>query len=60
MAKVEVKKSYVVDGGIYDHATRTITVETKENVTEVPIDELLEKIDGFNVKIVASMDIIEE
>ena len=41
MAKVEIKKSYVVDGGIYDHTTRTITVETKENVVEVDIDDFL-------------------
>ena len=31
MAKVEIKKNYVIDGGVYDHETRTITVETKES-----------------------------
>lgn len=60
MAKVEIKKSYVVDGGVYDHATRTITVETKENVVEVDIDDFLSKIDGCNVKIIASTDVIED
>lgn len=60
MAKCEEKRVITIDGGIYDHATRTVTVEMKEEIREVPIDELLEKIDGFNIKIVASMDVIEE
>lgn len=60
MAKVEIKKSYVIDGGVYDHETRTITVETKESIVEVNIDDFLSKIDGCNVKIIASTDVIED
>lgn len=60
MAKVEIKKNYVIEGGIYDHETRTITVETKESVIEVNIDDFLSKIDGCNVKIIASTDVIED
>ena len=60
MAKYESKVLKTIDGGIYDHSTRTITVETKENVVEVDIDDFLSKIDGCNVKIIASTDVIED
>ena len=50
MAKVDKKVQITIDGGIYDHATRTIYVETKEERINVPVDELLESIDGYEVK----------
>jgi hypothetical protein len=60
MAKIEKKKSVVIDGGVYDHETRTITVEIKDDCIEIPIDDVLSEIDGYNIKLVASTDIIED
>lgn len=57
MAKIDKKVQITIDGGVYDHATKTIYVETKEATVEVPIDEFLESIDGYEVKIVASNQI---
>lgn len=57
MARVDKKVQITIDGGIYDHATRTIYVETKEERIAVPVDEFLEGIDGYEVKIVASNQI---
>lgn len=59
MAKYESKVLKTIDGGIYDHATRTITVETKEQVLEISVDEFLESIDGYEIKIVAGNHIEE-
>ena len=60
MAKIEKKKSLVIEGGIYDHETGTITIEMKDNYVQLPISDVLEEIDGYNIKLVASTDIIEE
>lgn len=60
MAKFEKKMQFNLEG-IYNHDTRTVTVETKERVYEVNINDFLESIDGYEVKIAASnqMDIEE-
>jgi len=60
MAKIERKRSVLIDGGVYDHETRTITVEMKDGYVEIPIDDVLSEIDGYNIKIVASTDILED
>jgi hypothetical protein len=57
MAKVDKKVQITIDGGVYDHATNTIYVETKEEPISVPVDEFLESIDGYEIKIVASNQI---
>ena len=59
MAKYESKVLKTIDGGIYDHSTRTITVETKEQILQINVDEFLESIDSYEVKIVAGNHIEE-
>jgi len=60
MAKIEKRSQYVLDGGIYDHETRTITVDMKDGYVEVPLDELFEKLDGYELKLTATMQLTED
>lgn len=60
MAKIEKRSQYVLDGGIYDHETRTITVDMKDGYVEVPLDELFEKLDGYELKLTATMQLSED
>jgi hypothetical protein len=60
MAKVDKKVQITIDGGVYDHETRTITVDMKDGYVEVPIDELFEKLDGYELKLTATMQLTED
>ena len=60
MAKLEKKTQYVMDGGVYDHETRTFTIDGKEGYIEVGLDELFEKLDGYEVKLTATMQLSED
>lgn len=61
MAKIERKNLYELSGGIYDHETRSIEVDTKEGYVSRSLDEIFtEEFDGYEIKIVATKTTTEE
>ena len=60
MAKIEEKKVLTIDGAVYNNDTKTFTIEGKSDCIEIDLDDVLSKIDGCVIKLVASSDYIGE